>query len=478
MHNRLFRTIVLVAMAAALGGVLVAVAGADDSAPLPGMSAPELLARMGDHSRAPAAISGDISWTNDLFGQAAIATGDVGMAAQSPLIASGSGRLWAQEGKVRFESQGQGGDQVLVANAEAGTVWTYDFAGDTAHLYRLEGDGGSSSATGADGDGTGSQAQDSPSPEAPTPERVAGFLQSAARFMNVDVTGQTVVAGREAYVLTMTLAATDTALGKVETAIDGRTFVPLRLDVVAKGYATSTLSFRFDRVSYEPVSDAVFVFTPPEGAKVQRDTIDLKGESQKADKAGAQEASGASRADAMEQVKKLARTALLTRAEAARLVDFPLAWARDYAARDFRWAYVFDKGAPVDALGAPVFDMAKVFGGLGGGGAASDAAGASGASSGDAAGGSSPTTGPMAVQLYGEGFGSIALAQTKTTAEIRDQLKQLPEVADSIDLGGVQAKAVVTPLGSVVVWERDGVTSIAAGMVPRADIVAFVASVR
>ena len=80
--------------------------------------------------------------------------------------------------------------------------------------------------------------------------------------------------------------------------------------------------------------------------------------------------------------------------------------------------------------------------------------------------------------LYGEGFGSIVLAETKTTAEIREQMKQLPEVVDSIDLGGTQAKAVVTPLGSVVMWERDGVTLVAGGMVPKADIVEFVTSVR
>ena len=80
--------------------------------------------------------------------------------------------------------------------------------------------------------------------------------------------------------------------------------------------------------------------------------------------------------------------------------------------------------------------------------------------------------------LYGEGFGSIVLAQTKTTAEIRDQLEQLPEIVDTIDLGGTQAKAVVTPLGSVVIWERDGVTFVAGGMVPKADLVEFVTAVR
>ncbi len=216
---------------------------------------------------------------------------------------------------------------------------------------------------------------------------MSGFLEAAARFMTVEVGGQTYVAGREAYVLTMTPAATDTALGKIEAAIDGRTFVPLRLEVVAKGGDTPTLSFGFTRVSYEPVDDAVFVFTPPEGAKVERETVDAEG--------GAQAGAGdeAKSADAMEQMKKLARTALLTRPEAAGLVDFPLAWARDYTARDFRWAYVFDEGMPVNALGSPVFDMVGMTGGFGGG-----------AGGGDAAGGSPPATGPAAVLLYGEGF--------------------------------------------------------------------------
>ena len=100
----------------------------------------------------------------------------------------------------------------------------------------------------------------------------------------------------------------------------------------------------------------------------------------------------------MEQMKELARTALLTRDEAAELVDFPLAWARDYTARDFRWAYVFDDGMPVNALGSPVFDMVGMAGRFGG------------EAGGDAAGGSPPETGPAAVLLYGEGFGSIVLA--------------------------------------------------------------------
>ena len=116
MRGKLFLTIVLVAAVAALGGVLVAVAGADDTTALPDVSAPELLARMGDQTRAPQAISGDISWTNELFGDLPVAPEHAGQPAASPLTTSGSGRLWAQDEKVRLESQGSGGDQVLVAD--------------------------------------------------------------------------------------------------------------------------------------------------------------------------------------------------------------------------------------------------------------------------------------------------------------------------------------------------------------------------
>jgi outer membrane lipoprotein-sorting protein len=470
MRGKLFLTILLAAAAvAALGGILVAVAGADDTATLPDITAPELIARMGDHSRAPDAISGDITWTNELFGELPFMPDHVAQPAESPLMASGSGRLWAQDGKLRLESQGQGGDQVLVADAEAGTVWTYTFVDDTARLYEWAGDGQQ-----AEGSSEGETPEAAPTAHGEmTPERVSSFLQAAARFMSVEVGGQTFVAGRDAYVLTMTPAAPDTALGKVEAAIDGETFVPLRLDVVAKGAETPTLSFGFTRISYEPVDDDVFAFTPPDGAKVERETIDPQGggngDGAVAPGAGAEgdaePPSAAERDDMMAQMKELARTALLSREEASGLVDFPLAWARDYTAREYRWAYVFDEGMPVDALGSPVFDMAQLMG-------------AAGADGGGAAGGSPPETGPVAVLLYGEGFGSIVLVETQTTPEIREQMKQLPEIVDSIDLGGAQAKAIVTPLGSLVMWERDGVTLVAGGMVPKADLVEFVTSVR
>jgi uncharacterized protein GlcG (DUF336 family) len=82
------------------------------------------------------------------------------------------------------------------------------------------------------------------------------------------------------------------------------------------------------------------------------------------------------------------------------------------------------------------------------------------------------------VLLYGSGFGAIALAQTKTTPELEQQLEQLPALVGTVTVGGAPVRALITPLGGVYVWQRGGTTLVAGGMVPGADLEAFVSSVR
>jgi len=162
--------------------------------------------------------------------------------------------------------------------------------------------------------------------------------------------------------------------------------------------------------------------------------------------------------------EKLARRALLTLDQAQSLVDYQITSARDYTSRPFRWAYVFDNGMPVTALDNPVFQMA----GLGG----------SGASAVSPKGDTGATMGPASVLLYGDGFGAIALAQTKTTPGLEKQLKQLPALVDTTTVNGAQVRSMTTPLGGVYIWQQGDTTLMAGGMVPRADLEAFVTSVR
>ncbi|MCX6363846.1 MAG: hypothetical protein NTW58_06690 [Actinobacteria bacterium] len=453
MRSRLTIYIVigLVAAVALVAGV-VAVAGAGSSTSLPAISAPELMAKMGQSQGQVQAVSGEISWTNNLFGDLGSAAQMGQLPAQSPLTSNGSGRIWVSEAGMRVESQGSGGDQVAGVSKATRTAWTYDSATNTVRSWVMT------------GDAPANEPMPSPSASMMTPAAISMYLRQLAPYATVDVAGQSTVAGREVYLLRMTPVADDTALGAVQASIDGKTMVPLRLEVFAKSGGAAVLQFGFDSVSYDPIDAAMYDFTPPAGAKVTTKQIDpskMKGEAGAKAQFGLGDGGMPSKADKAAH-QKLARRALLTLEQAQSLVDYQIASARDYTARPFRWAYVFDNGMPVTALGNPVFQMMGL-----GGSAASSPTGEVGAK-----------MGPASVLLYGDGFGAIALAQTKTTPELEKQLKQLPALVDTTTVNGAQVRSMTTPLGGVYLWQQGETTLMAGGMVPKADLDAFVTSVR
>jgi hypothetical protein len=432
------------AAAAVIAGV-VAVAGADSSVRLPTLTAPELLAEMGRSHGQTQAVSGEVTWTNRLFGDiAAAADGAFGaMPAQNPLLAGGSGRIWMSADGLRIESQGGTGDQVLVVNARGKDAWTYDYASDTArHLV----------ATGA-GDGAKAAAPPA-SPAALAPDAVAAMLQRLGPLGAVTVDGQTTVAGRDAYVLAFRPAATDTALGSVTVAVDGATYVPLRLEVSARGATGPALAFGFASVSYDPIDPSRFAFSPPEGASVTTTSVDAAALRERMAARGRELEAEARRAVTDGDLRR----AFLTKEQAQKLAPFELATAGE-GTRPFRWAFVLDEGQgmPLTVLGAPLLDLGGDPG--------------PGAQAGDAA-----PAGPAVAQVYGSGLGAILLLQAPAGEE-QGELA-LPGVVDTLDLNGHEATAVTTPLGGVVVWRQDGTTLVAAGMVPAADLRAFAGSVR
>ena len=252
--------IVAVVAAVALVVGVVAVAGAGSAADLPAISAPELMTKMAQADDTVTSVSGEISWTNGLFGDVDTAVDMAQLPAQSPLTSSGSGRVWMSDAGMRVESQGSGGDQVAGVSTASRTAWTYDSANDTARQWTLTGEAPARTPE--------------TSPSAMTPAAITTFLQRLAPFATVDVAGQSTVAGRPVYLLRMTPVADDTALGAVQAAVDGETMLPLSLEVFAKGGAAAVLRFGFDSVSYQPVDPGLFEFTPPAGADVTTEELD------------------------------------------------------------------------------------------------------------------------------------------------------------------------------------------------------------
>jgi outer membrane lipoprotein-sorting protein len=458
MRSRAFILASLVVVAAVILVIGVAVAGAGQSDPLPDVSAPDLLARMAQ-ADGVTAVSGEIAWQNDLFGDLSAAGSMAHLPAQSPLTSSGSGRLWVSEAGAKVESQGSGGDQVVIVNKAERTAWVYDDAQNAVKKVVVTGEAPAETS--------------SPAPDAAlmTPAAITLYLQQVGRFATVEVAGQTKVAGRDAYQLRMTPVATDTALGYVQAAVDGETLLPLQLEVYAKGATAPVIKFGFTSVSYDAIDPATFSFTPPEGAQVTIKTVDGDELRAKLEKAHDAEAGEEPTAPQKAAAVKALQGALLTREEVQELVPYDLAWARDYTARPFQWGYVLGDGGPLTASGAPLMEVMGAVTGM-------DAAtGMDGA----LAGGDGQTAGPSSVLLYGDGFGTIVLAQTQTTPEMEKQFQQAQktsQILGATTVDGAKALKIGTALGGVIVWQKGDTTIVAGGMVPMSDLEAFASSVR
>jgi outer membrane lipoprotein-sorting protein len=457
MRSRLLIFISLAVAAVVALVVGVAVAGAGQSDPLPSVTAPELLAKMAQ-AEDVSAVSGDIAWHNGLFGDLSQAGSMAHLPAQSPLTSSGSGRIWVSDAGLKIESQGGGGDQVVVVDEASRTAWVYDDAQNTVKKIVVTGSAPAKTPAPA------------PSASMLTPEAIGLYLLQLSRVATVEVAGQTKVAGRDTYQLRFDPTATDTALGYVQAAVDGQTMLPLQLEVYAKGGTTPVMKFGFTTVSYDAIDPSTFSFTPPAGAEVTTKTIDgdkARAELQQAHD-GTTELTDAQKAE----MQKLVQGALLTRAQVADLVPYQLAHARDYAARPYRWGYVLGPAGPLGGNGTPLFK------------ALAEVTGMDLVPSDDASGpvnGESATSGPTSVLLYGQGLGAIALAQTQTTPELQKQLEQAQQASQILGattVNGAKALEVGTPLGGFIVWQQGDTTLLAGGMVPMNDLEAFASSVR
>ena len=459
----IYLVLAVVVVAAVIAGV-VAVAGAQANN-LPNITAGDLLAKMAQQDQKTTSISGDVAWQNTLLGDlsAASSAGFGDAAAKLPLAGNGGGRIWMSSAGVKIESQGtSGGDQVVVANAQAHDLWMYDAAANTAKHVVLTG----KPPAGAE-----------PTPLSPpsmaTPATIATYLERLAPLAKVEVTGQTTIAGQDVYLLTMTPTATDTALGSVQAAIDGKTFVPLQLQVFAKDVTAPVIQFGFTTVSYDAIPASTFDFTPPAGTKVTTKTMDaakaMRGhKGHKGDWTGKHAKPTKAQESALQ---KLLKSAFLSVPAAQKLVRYHVYSPAGYTARPFDMAAVVDKGGPLTAVGKPLMSVLQASGMMGGNAQGTLPKGA-------ATHVTVAPMGPTTVLLYGKGFGTIALAETQTTAALDKQLKALPALVDTTTVNGATVRSLTTALGGVYIWQKGDTTLVAGGMVPKADLQAFVSSVQ
>ncbi len=239
---------------------------------------------------APEGVSARIQLTNHLLEGASLADGaggEAGQLASSPLVTGASGRLWiSKDGRVRVELQNEEGDTEILYDGH--TLSLYDAASNTLYRYtppQVSGEG-SSSAGGA----TGSPNADSGSPlqtdkagavqmtwastptghrEVPSVAKIEEAISHISKHATLSGATPTDVAGQPAYTVRISPSHNGGELGGAELSFDAVHGAPLRAAIYSTNSASPVVELAATEISYEPVPDSVFAFSPPPGTKIQ-----------------------------------------------------------------------------------------------------------------------------------------------------------------------------------------------------------------
>jgi outer membrane lipoprotein-sorting protein len=230
------------------------VAGAAPS--LPERTAAQLLASIATTGQQP--FSGTIVETAALGLPALPNVAGAGPTSLTSLVSgSHTARVWYDgPDHIRFALLGSLAETDVVRNQR--DLWIWDSAANTVQHTQLPAETKHSSST-------------TPSPIASalpsTPaDAAAQALAAIDPTTVVTVDGTDRVAGRPVYQLVLEPRDTRSLVASVRIAVDAKTWLPLRVQVYAKGYVAPAFETGFTSVSISKPSSAEFRFTPPPGS--------------------------------------------------------------------------------------------------------------------------------------------------------------------------------------------------------------------
>jgi outer membrane lipoprotein-sorting protein len=171
-----------------------------------------------------------------------------------PQAANGdsTARVWSDgEGRGRVQLPTDTGERTLVSDGQ--TFWAWNSADRT--VYTAPADKGPAERESAVADPTAAATE---------------ALDTLRSSSDVRVDGTAEVAGRPAYELVLTPAASErTLLREVRIAVDAEKRVPLQLTVLANGSTEPALQLGFTDLEFAGQDASLFTFTPPPGAQVE-----------------------------------------------------------------------------------------------------------------------------------------------------------------------------------------------------------------
>jgi outer membrane lipoprotein-sorting protein len=197
-------------------------------------------------------LSASITLTDHLLEGASLASGGQSSELTSnPLVTGASGRLWiAKSGQLRLELQSEQGDTQLLYDGH--TVQLYDAATNT--LYRYTPPAQSSSPE--------------PSYEVPSVAKIEEAIAHLSEHANVSGATPADVAGQPAYTVRVSPKEAGSLLAGSELSFDASNGMPLRTAIYSTSSSSPVIELAATEVSYGPVAESVFSFSPPPGVKI------------------------------------------------------------------------------------------------------------------------------------------------------------------------------------------------------------------
>jgi outer membrane lipoprotein-sorting protein len=238
-----------VAVAGAVGlGLLAIPAGAGAAPELPPVTPEQLVASV--LTAEAGAFGGTVELDNAL---------GLPQLPNLPQTADGTStaRIWSDgDGRGRVQLPTDSGERTLVSDGD--TFWAWNSEDQSVLTAPAEPAGAADDESVVD-------------PTAAATDALATLRATS----DIRVDGTAEVAGRPAYELVLTPAASErTLLREVRLAIDAEKRVPLRLTVLANGSTDPALQIGFTELQFGQQDPALFTFTPPPGASVQQAPAD------------------------------------------------------------------------------------------------------------------------------------------------------------------------------------------------------------
>ncbi len=283
--------------AVAAVGVVVAgsvLTGAAAAPILPARTPAQLIAAIAANKSVPAALSGTIV-TGAALGLPSLPGTSDPTSIASLLTGSHTIKIWyARPGQLRLALPVQLGETDLRVNGRQ--VWLWDSQANTAtHVLppAIGGPGAPLSPGWMSSSGSMSSsgmARSSAKPGSasatysanvgsspvtafaatPTPQQLAQRLLAAiGPTTAVSVQSNITIAGRPAYQLVLAPKNPASLIGRVSIAVDASRYIPLRVQVFARGAASPAYQVGFTSISFARPAASNFTFTPPPGAKVK-----------------------------------------------------------------------------------------------------------------------------------------------------------------------------------------------------------------